>query len=135
MENLLEITGRQVLSIKLNKSNSVYSKGAKLKGTKFNSYSYNGKAFNVREDDAFIELQKNGQLFSATFKPTTYTAEVNVDGELITKTIESLELVGYTSSAQEIGMAKTLNVLNRLAKDAEIETVSDEYLASLEQHS
>jgi hypothetical protein len=135
MENIIEITGREVLAIKLNKSNQIFKNGAKLKGTKFNSYSYDGKPFNVREDDEFIELQKNGTLFSARFKPTTYEVEINKDGELVTITRESLELVGCTSASQEINMAKTLSVLNRIAKDADIPEMDDALVSALEQEA
>lgn len=135
MEKTLEITGRDILAIQLNKNNQVYKNGAKLKGTKFNSYSYDGKPFNVREGDAFIELQANGKLFSARFKPTTYEVEINKDGELVTITRESLELVGYTNSDQEINMARTLSTLNRIAKDADIPEMDEAFMASLEQNA
>lgn len=135
MENILEITGTQVLNISVNKSNSVYKNGAKLKGTKFNSYSYDGKPFNVREDNAFISLQESGQLFSARFKPTTYEVEINKDGELVTITRESLELVGYTSIAQQINMGKAIATLNRIAKDADIPEMDEAFMASLEQNA
>jgi hypothetical protein len=135
MENILEITGTQVLNISVNKSNSVYQKGAKLKGTKFNSYSYDGRPFNVREDNAFISLQESGQLFSARFKPTTYEVEINKDGELVTITKESLELVGYTSIAQQINMGKAIATLNRIAKDADIPEMDEAFMASLEQNA
>lgn len=135
MENIIEITGTQVLNISVNKSNSVYQKGAKLKGTKFNSYSYDGKPFNVREDNTFIELQKSGNLFSARFKPTTYEVEINKDGELVTITKESLELVGYTSIAQQINMGKAIATLNRIAKDADIPEMDDAFVASLEANA
>ena len=135
MENIIEITGRQVLAIQLNKSNSIFAKGAKLKGTKFNSYSYNGKPFNVNEGNAFIALRDSGKLFSVSFKPTSYQKEVNIDGELITKTFESLELVGYTNVDQEINMARTLSTLNRIAKDADIPEMDDAFMASLEQNA
>ena len=135
MEKIIEITGRQILAIQLNKSNQVYKNGAKLKGTKFNSYSYDGKPFNVKDGDAFIALQENGKLFSARFKPTTYEVEINKDGELVTITRESLELVGYTNADQEINMAKTLSTLNRIAKDGDIPEMDDAYVASLEQNA
>lgn len=135
MENILEITGTQVLNISVNKSNSVYQKGAKLKGTKFNSYSYDGKPFNVREDNAFINLQESGNLFSARFKPTTYEVEINKDGELVTITRESLELVGYTSIAQQINMGKAIATLTRIAKDADIPELDEAFMASLEQNA
>ena len=135
MENIIEITGRQVLAIQLNKANSVYNKGAKLKGTKFNSYSYNGKPFNVKEGDAFITLRDSGKLFSVSFKPTTYEVEINKDGELVTITRESLELVGYTNVDQEINMARTLSILTRIAKDADIPEMDDAFVASLEANA
>ena len=135
MENIIEITGRQCSYIKLNKDNQVFKNGAKLKGTKFNSYSYDGKPFNVREGDDFIALAKSGQLFSARFKPTTYEVEINQNGELKTITRESLELVGYISAQQEINMSKTLSVLARIAKDADIPEMDDAFMASLEANA
>ena len=128
---MLEIKGREIYKIRpvahlQNKPYDVES-GHPFYGQTYNTYTFQGKTFNVNSNDEFVQWRDNDKLFSVDFKETSY--EKDVDGEL--KVIESLVMQSCTSNAQEISMARTENLLSRIYRDAEVTEVDDDVMSQL----
>lgn len=120
--NTIEIKGRDVLSINLTSQPAKdYSAESKLAGQKYNTYSYEGKAFAVNTIDKFNELHKAGKLYSAKL-------QVNEEGQL--------SLVGVVSTEQEESMAKFEARIKRMTTVANFQpkevTTEAEILALLQ---
>ena len=128
---MLEIKGREIYKIRpvAHLQNKKYDveEGHPFYGQTYNTYTFQGKTFNVNSNDEFVQWRDSGKLFSVDFKETTYEKEI--DGEL--KTIESLVMLSCTSSAQEIAMARTEDLLNRIYRGAEITEVNDDVMSEL----
>ena len=118
--NTIEIKGRQVLSIiKTPQPEKEYNKDSKMAGQKYNTYSYEGKAFVVNTNDSFNELHRTGKLYSAKLS-------INEEGQL--------SLVGAVSTEQEEAMAKFEARMKRLETVANFqpkEAVTEEEILSL----
>jgi hypothetical protein len=125
----MEIKGREVLKIKLLFADRPYDveEGHRFYGQKYNTYTFDGKPFNVNTNDEFVQWRDSGILYSVDFKPATYQKEV----EGVMQTFESLQLLTCTNRKQEIAMAETEKVLNRLYRDVETTEVNDEVLNGL----
>jgi hypothetical protein len=125
----MEIKGREVLKIKLLFADRPYDveEGHRFHGQKYNTYTFDGKPFNVNTNDEFVKWRDSGILYSADFKKGTYQKEV--DG--VMQTLDSLQLLTCTNRNQEIAMAQTEQVLNRLYRDAEIKEVDENVLNEL----
>jgi hypothetical protein len=125
----MELKGRQVLKIKTISTGNKYKvdEGHPFYGQTFNIYQYDGKVFNVKSTDEFVEWRDKGILFSVDFKETSYEKEV--DGQMTT--IQSLALLNCTNVNQEVAMAKTESILNRIYRDVETVEVDDDVLSQL----
>lgn len=88
----MEIKGRQVLKVRLISEGHDYDKESKMKDEKYNRYVYNGKVFICNAKDPFVKVQKAGKLYSVEL-------DANEEGQL--------SMVGWTSTDEEITMAKT----------------------------
>jgi hypothetical protein len=125
----MEIKGRQVLKIKTISSGNKYNveEGHPFFGQTYNLYQFNGIAFTVNSKDEFVQWRDNGELFSVDF--VEGSREREIDGQLVK--VPTLQLVGCTSTKQEVAMARTESILNKIYKDAEVSEVSDELLAAI----
>lgn len=125
----MEIKGRQVLKIKTISSGNKYNveEGHPFFGQTYNLYQFNGIAFTVNSKDEFVQWRDNGELFSVDF--VEGSREREVDGQLVK--VPTLQLVGCTSTKQEVAMARTESILNKIYKDAEVTEVNDELLAAI----
>jgi hypothetical protein len=125
----MEIKGRQVLKIKTISTGNKYNveEGHPFFKQTYNLYQYNGTAFTVNTNDEFVQWRDNGELFSVDFNEGTRDREI--DGQMVK--VPTLQLVGCTSTKQEVAMARTESILNKIYKDAEVTEVSDELLAAI----
>jgi hypothetical protein len=125
----MEIKGRQVLKIKTISSGNKYNveEGHPFFGQTYNLYQFNGIAFTVNSKDEFVQWRDNGELFSVDF--VEGSREREIDGQLVK--VPTLQLVGCTSTKQEVAMARTESILNKIYKDAEVTEVNDELLAAI----
>ena len=127
----MEIKGRDIYKIRpiAHLQNKPYAveETHPFYGQFYNTFQCNDKPFNVNTNDEFVKWRDNGSLFSATFDESTYEKEV--DGEM--KTFKSLRLLSCTNKDQEIAMAQTENILNKLYRDEEVSKVNDELLSAL----
>lgn len=125
----MEIKGRQVLKIKTISSGNKYNveEGHPFFGQTYNLYQFNGIAFTVNSKDEFVQWRDNGELFSVDF--VEGSREREIDGQLVK--VPTLQLVGCTSTKQEVAMARTESILNKIYRDAEVTEVNDELLAAI----
>lgn len=101
--------------------------GHPFHGQSYNTYTLDGKPFNVNSKDEFVQWRDKGILFSVNFKESTYEKEV--DGEM--KTLDSLIMLSCTNTQQELSMANTERLLKRIYNDAEATPVDDEVMNEL----
>jgi hypothetical protein len=123
----MELKGRDILKIKLLFADKSYDvvEGHRFHNQKYNTYTFDGKPFNVNQNDEFVKWRDSGILYSADFKPATYQKEI--DGEM--KDFESLQLLTCTNLNQEVAMAKGEALLNRIYRDAEITAVDADFMS------
>jgi hypothetical protein len=125
----MELKGRQILKIKLLFADKPYDveEGHRFYKQTYNTYTFDGKPFNVNTNDEFVKWRNEGILFSADFKQATYQKEV--DG--VMKDFESLQLLTCTNLNQEVAMAKAEATLSKIYRDAETTEVNDDVLNEL----
>jgi len=128
--NFMEIKGRQVLKIKTISTSNKYNveEGHPFHGQTYNLYQFNGIAFTVNSNDEFVQWRDGGELFSVDF--VEGTREREIDGQMVK--VPTLQLTGCTSTKQEISMARTENILNKIYRDVESTEVSDDVLSQLQ---
>lgn len=88
----MEIKGREVLKIQAISTGHDYDANSKMAGKKYNRYAYGGKVFIAEKDSPFDKAFAEGEVYSVDL-------DTNGDGQL--------SLVGFTTTKQEVVMAKT----------------------------
>lgn len=114
----MEIKGRDVLKVRCISTGHSYDKESEMKGEKYNRYTYKGKVFIANAKDPFVKTQTDGTLYSAEL-------DTNDEGQL--------SLVGWTSTVEEINMAKTESTLNTIGASAVVTAMTETELAELEK--
>ena len=126
---MLEIKGREIYKIRpvAHLQNKPYDvvEGHPFHGQTYNTYTFQGKTFNVNSNDEFVQWRNTGILFSAEFVETSYEKEV--DGEL--KVIASLVMQSCTNKEDEISMARTEGLLSKIYRDAEVTEVDADLMS------
>ncbi len=122
----VQIKGREVYGIRpiahlQNKEYDV-AEGHPFHGQKYNTYQYDGKPFTVNSNDEFVKWRDAGILYSVTFKESTYMKEV--DGQMVQ--LPSYTFIGCTNKNQELSMADTERLLNRIHRDVETTEVDSD---------
>ena len=92
-----EIKGRQAMKIQAIAGELDYKAETKMAGKKYRRFAYDGHVFIANTEDAFCSTFDAGKIYSVSL-------DSNDDGQL--------SLVGHTSVAQELNMAKTEALLS-----------------------
>ena len=89
---MTELKGREALKVQPVAGTFPYAETSKLAGKKYRRFAYGGKVFIANAEDAFCSSFDAGNIYSVDL-------DSNDEGQL--------SLVGHTTIAQEINMAKT----------------------------
>jgi hypothetical protein len=105
-----ELKGRDVLKIRKTSFVRDYKEETKMKGQKYQIFSFEDKAFIVNLNDDFINHYNNGNV---------YSVQLGVGDE-------GLSLFNFTTIDQEVRMAKTERVLaDIMSVDVKLEAVTN----------
>jgi len=115
---MTELKGRDALKVRALAGLHPYNESSKLNGSFYRRFSFDNKAFIAHSEDSFCKAFDNGEIYSIDL-------DSNDEGQL--------SLANFTTIIQELGMAKTEQLLKSyiLTLTAPV-AMSEELLASLQ---
>lgn len=122
----MEIKGRDILKIAKISTGNKYDveKDHKFSGKTYDVYQFRGIAFTVPTEHEFVAWRDSAKLYSVDF--TEGERDVEIKGEMVK--VKTLQLLSCTNKDQEIEMARTEDILNKIYKEADVVAVEESYL-------